>query len=174
LWKTFIVNSNPDQQRDAVAAVWSWLAPGQRLESLGEWVGDSNSGRFWAKPGFWLLTLAAGLILYRLARRLRFGVAQGKDGVVRVGFYDHLLRILARRCGLVPQPAQTPREFGAAAQRLLEQRAVPAALAELPGRVAGLFYQVRFGRHDLPELESREIDRQLDQLDRTLAAVPTG
>jgi hypothetical protein len=171
LWKALIVNSNPDQQREAVAALWSWLAPGQRVESLGEWVRDSYSGRFWGKTGFWLLTLAAGLILYRLARRLHFVTARGKGGPVRVGFYDHLLRILARRCGLVPQPAQTPREFGAAARRLLEQKAVPAALAELPPRVAGLFYQVRFGRHDLAEAESREIDRQLDQLDWTLAAI---
>jgi hypothetical protein len=85
-----------------------------------------------------------------------------------------LLQILARRCGLVPGHAQTPREFGEAAGKLLEQNSATAGLAGLPGRVAGLFYQVRFGRHELPEADGREIDRQLDQLDRTLAAIPRG
>jgi hypothetical protein len=42
-------------------------------------------------------------------------------------------------------------------------------MVDLPLRVAGLFYQVRFGRLTLKEAECRELERQLDQLDKALA-----
>jgi transglutaminase-like putative cysteine protease len=171
-WRTFLVELNPETQQEAATDLWRAAAPGQRLAAAAGWVLDSYSGPFWSKPGFWILTPPLALLVYRLARRRRAGAGGTAGGHPAAGFYLHLLAILERRCRLRPGPAQTPREFGAAARQALSDLAAPAALAELPGRVVELFYQLRYGARPVPEAERRAIERQLDELDRLLAGPP--
>jgi hypothetical protein len=76
-----------------------------------------------------------------------------------------LLARYARPAGsLTPGPAQTPREFAAAAGEVLRTNPATAALADLPGRVADLLYRVRFGGQALDEEESRHLDAELGRL----------
>jgi hypothetical protein len=164
-WKSFLVELNPETQQAAAVRLWNYLALSSRLE----WIGESYSGRFWAKPGFWIQLLLASLCAIWLTRRLRRRAQARSRRVPGVAFYARLLAIFSRRCRLQPQPAQTAREFGETARSLLLQRSAPAALTDLPVRVADLFYQVRFGRQTVEEAVCREMNRQLDQLDRTLA-----
>jgi hypothetical protein len=169
LWRSFLVEFNPDLQHDSAVSLWKYLAPARRLESLGSWLEDSFTGHFWTKPGFWIIMLTLGLIGNRLVRRLRRRAQAGRKVAPGVAFYARLLTILRRRCGLLPRPAQTPREFGETARHVLANRSAPAALTEVPARVAELFYLVRFGQLSVEATAGREIDRQLDELDRALA-----
>jgi transglutaminase-like putative cysteine protease len=168
LWRSFLVEFNPDAQRDTAVRLSKYLA--NRLDNLGSWLADSFSGRFWTKGGFWIVVLTAGLIANRLVRRLRRRAQAQRRTVPGVAFYARLLTILRCRCRLCPDPAQTPREFGETARQFLTSRSAPEALAELPGRVAELFYQVRFGHKVVDETACRTLEMQLQQLDRTLAA----
>jgi transglutaminase-like putative cysteine protease len=171
-WKVFVVDANPERQREALSRLWASLDPAGRLSAVGDWVGDSFRGRFWAKAGFWVLTLSAALVLWKLGRRFRPGPgrAPAQGAAIGVGFYARLLAIFARRCDLRPRPGQTAREFGAAARERLEQIPAAIGLAGLPGQVADLFYQVRFGGRELPDAQGRDIQRQLDRLDQALTA----
>jgi hypothetical protein len=175
LWQSFIVDFNPEQQREALAGLWALLAPGKAGTSLGAWLADSYSGPFWAKPGFWLLTVLAGAVLAVSGRRFRSRGrrARSKPPVSDTSIYGKLLTILDRRFRLRPRPAQTPRELaGAAGRLLLEAPGVSsptsADLAGLPARVAALFYRDRYGGQPLSADELRETERQLEELDRAL------
>jgi hypothetical protein len=171
LWRSFVVNFDPRQQREAAVAL------GRRLLGLADWLGDSFTGRFWTKPRFWILVSPVLLVLLMLGkrwRRRRSPAAAVKARPVRVAFYARLLAVLARRCRLRPQTGQTPHEFGEAARRLLEQLPATAALADIPVQVVDRFYQVRFGDRVLPEAEHRDIDDRLNRLDQALAGRSQG
>jgi hypothetical protein len=170
LWRALILDLNSEQQRTALADLWSQLAPAERATNFGQWIADSYSGRFWTKPGFWLLSLAGGLIVFRLGRFFRFAPrARAAGPAAGVGFYARLLAILARHCRLRPETSQTPREFGEAVRTHLQASPATAPLADLPVWLADRFYQVRFGRLALDAAEGHAIDRQLDELDKVLA-----
>jgi transglutaminase-like putative cysteine protease len=153
-WRFFVVDYNGEQQDRLLSDLGGALA---------------NPSR-WRLPDVrWLLGLGllpvclAGLWL---ARRLRFR-RDGAPSASPVTFFRRLLAILARRRGLLPAPAQTPREFGAVARQALA--ALPADLAALPGEVAELLYRVRYGAVPLTEAERQDVDRRLAQLDAALA-----
>jgi hypothetical protein len=132
-----------------VAAWW------QRLRS-----GD------WSAAAWLLLPVLAGAWLVRrqrVRRRARAAAAAGPS----VPFYVRLLAILARRCGLQPRPAQTPRELAEAAAPLVRGSA-GEALAAVPGQVVVLYYRVRFGHQALAEHEGRDVERRLQELDAGL------
>jgi hypothetical protein len=156
VWKTF-VDLNPQEQQEV-------------LRDIGGWLGANFTGRFWAKPGFWLVAAAGGVVLVRLVR------ARGKGPKAKAarkgwgdGPYGRLVAILGRRCRLWPRPGETPREFGAAVGRLLGETPDTAALADLPTRVVEVFYRVRFGGQVCPEGERQNLEIRLTQLDRALA-----
>jgi hypothetical protein len=180
LWRSFVVDFDPDRQREALLGLWALLAPGDAGSSFWAWIAYSYSGRFWTKPGFWVLTVPAlgvlGLVLRRLGRWR--GVRRRKNSTRVAGFYGRLLRILERRCRLRPRPSQTPRELAETARQLLRQtpelagqadQAGPGDLAHIPVQVAALFYGVRFGGRALAHDELREIERRLQELDSALA-----
>jgi hypothetical protein len=170
LWLAFVVDFNPDNQRFALLSLWEWLAPGERLAAAARWTGDAYTGQFWTKPGFWILTLTGGGLLFWMVRRFRWG-RRGHSPTnpgVGVAFYARLLAIVGRQLRLRPGTGQTPREFGATVGDHLRAAGTPEDLAELPGRLAGRFYQVRFGKLALPDEELQAIDAQLDQLEKRL------
>jgi hypothetical protein len=169
-WRTFLVELNPNIQEEAVEDLWKAAAPGQRLAAARDWILDSYSGRFWSKPGFWIITpVAVGLLAWFIVRRRAAQTAGREIRHPAFGFYSHLLAVLDRRCRLRPLPAQTPREFGETAQRALHDRAAPEALAGLPGRVVELFYQLRFGDKRIDQAARSAVERELDELDQKLS-----
>jgi hypothetical protein len=155
LWRELIVNYNANQQAD----LWGSLAPGRRLEGL------------WARAKGWLPALAAlaaalagaGLWL-RLVRRRSPVVRPAQPAHPAASFYLRLVQLMAWHARLSPGPAQTPREFGAAAAEALRANPATRALAGLPDRVADLLYRVRFGGQALDEDEGRRLDTQLGEL----------
>jgi Domain of unknown function (DUF4129) len=89
-----------------------------------------------------------------------------------VAVYARLLALLARHAGLVPQPAQTPRELAAAAAGAIRGHPSAAALAGVPDRVVDLLYRVRFGGRPLDEAEAAALGARLDELEAALRQAP--
>jgi hypothetical protein len=151
LWRELILGYNAEEQAD----LWDSLDVG-RYATTAVKVGLAFLGA---------LTAAAGLLLlHRWARRRSVRRPRSRSAVA---FYRRLVALLARHA-LRPQPAQTPREFGRAARRFLEARPGAAVLADLPERVAELFYRVRFGGRPLDGAEGRDLDAELDRLAEAL------
>jgi hypothetical protein len=152
LWRSYVVEYDPSRQetevlmplREYLDQVWAYhpAAPAGGLAL-----------------GIGLATAGLGAV-YLLRRRRRPPVRR----VVRVGFYSRLLEVLARVHGLLPRPAQTPREFASEAGRVLLGKGIEARVADVPARVAELFYRVAFGGRPLSDDEAREIDGRLDAL----------
>jgi transglutaminase-like putative cysteine protease len=158
-WREFVVEYDVEQQSGLWAA-WRPLIVQREWRPLLAWV---------VRAAPWLALVPAALagvwLLRRFRRRLGSrAAARGPE----VAFYARLLAILDRRCRLRPGPAQTPREFSAAARQVLE--AVPNAvpLAGLPARIADLFYRVRYGRQALGADEEQDLNGQLERLDAAL------
>jgi hypothetical protein len=81
-----------------------------------------------------------------------------------------LLQMLAWYRGLEPQPAQTPREFGAAAGQVLDAEPVARAVAALPAWIIELYYRVRFGGRPLGDQEKSDVQARLEELKAGLKA----
>lgn len=120
--------------------------------------------------GGWLLIgsiLVGVFLLIRRWRRRRRGDSSSLASVDPL--YGQLLQVLARRCQLVPLPAQTPLEFAAVAGRHLNQSAFSSPLVDVPTRIARLYYRYRYGGQPIPEQERDLARGQIDELDRLLA-----
>jgi transglutaminase-like putative cysteine protease len=173
-WRSLIVEYDGDEQ----AGLWDMLIslrPLSRLVILGLatslcgivfalWRGSASAQPSTSPAAS---TWGAGLALWRFLRRLRRS-RQATADCGDAAIYPRLLRILARNVALRPRFAQTPREFGMAAQTFLQTRPAFAALAELPRRVVELFYRVRFGGHSLHEGERQQIETELDRFAEAL------
>jgi transglutaminase-like putative cysteine protease len=155
-WRDLIVDYNANQQAD----LWEGLKPGRR-------------GRLLLKRLGVALTAAVGLAALALGgswlRRRRAGAGRaGAAPAPAVAVYARLLALLARRAALAPRPAQTPREFAAAAREALRGVPAAAALAGVPDRVVDLLYRVRFGGRPLDEAEAGALEARLDELEAAL------
>ncbi|MHB1424263.1 MAG: transglutaminase TgpA family protein, partial [Gemmataceae bacterium] len=146
-WRSLIVEYNGDEQ----AGLWDKLQSG-RLTPLLSKLALAVSA---------LVAAAAAWVLLRRLRRLR--PARGAVGPNSV-IYQRLLRILGRHSSLRPQLAQTPREYGKAAQAFLQTRPALAALADVPLHVVALFYRARFGGRPPSAEENQTIHADLDRL----------
>jgi hypothetical protein len=106
------------------------------------------------------LRLASGLsaLLSRAARR----------PPRQATFYQRLLLLLERHARLAALPGQTPREFAATAGEVLRRHAATAGLADLPRRLADVWYRVRFGDEVIGEEERQALDARLDELEAAL------
>lgn len=155
LWQGLILDYNAEQQYETGQVFVRLLRNGWKERS--SWL-----------PGFAGL-LALGLIawqgqrLFRGIRRRRRVTAARKPPIV-VAFYARLLGLLEQHCQLRPLPEQTAREFAQQARQALLEHPATASLAELPGRVARLFYRVRFGAGPLTNDEAQDLSNQLDRL----------
>ena len=128
-----------------------------------------------------LLALWAGRRLLRSAHRhfrWRAGWLAGRerDGgrstagrrCEPVGFYVRLEALLARY-GVRRKNHETQREFALTAVGRLAGAGDSGRAASLAGGIVDAFYRVRFGRHPLPENQSRAVEAAVGELDRTLA-----
>jgi transglutaminase-like putative cysteine protease len=149
-WRSLIVDYGGDEQAD----LWNALMSVRSLSLLSNFaLGSAMCG--------------AGYALWLLLRRLRF-----PGGSIRsrgdVAIYLRLVRILTRYVSLRPSLGQTPLEYSTAAQAILQTRPALASLADVPGRIVGLFYRVRFGRQRLNEGERQQIKSELDRFAEVL------
>jgi transglutaminase-like putative cysteine protease len=134
LWTDLIVDFGPDQQADLLRALAPFLA------------------------GLGLLGLVrVGYLRWRAPSRSNDASAVG------VASYRRLVAMLGRHGGPCPGPAQTPREFAAAAAAFLNGTPA-AALGGLPADAAGLLYRARFGAQPPSADEERALDDQLNRL----------
>ena len=123
----------------------SWLLPREDLTT------DGNSWRSrWSR--FW-----SGL--------LRNLSGKSSEPALRVEFYERFLRLL-RSAGLEPLPAQTAREFVAAAQPAWSVQLAANVPLSIPPEVVTQFYRVRFGGELLLPEELQQIDSQLRQMEQ--------
>jgi hypothetical protein len=170
-WRVFVAEYGSEEQSALANAVRDKLSPSH-------WA-SSNSGAS-GRISAWLLTLplpaVVGIGIY-IARRRRRQAAVLSGSSLLVYFYARLLDLLAQHLRIRPLESQTPREFGATAERLLQTRDATAALADLPSQVASLYYRVRYGGATLTATEEATVNRGLDDLAAALgrvAAAPTG
>jgi transglutaminase-like putative cysteine protease len=172
-WANYILNYNAGQQADAVAALGGLVLAARRTH----WAYVMGRSPFLSLQ-WWLRAVAelavvvvavVGLVLLR--RRLRWRWNRRQRPAPGTGFYRDLLAVLARYCRLAPAPSQTPLEFGAVAAEALQARTGNAALAQVPGQIAVLFYRVRYGHRSLSPGEQAEVDGQIADLAGTLRAL---
>jgi protein-glutamine gamma-glutamyltransferase len=160
LWESLILDYGGDNERERLM---NKLARFEWLKSV--WQFWSELATF-SKIATVILGMAAalGLVLVVLRRRRR---RAAKRAGIAVAFYARLVQLL-ERIALRPGPAQTAAEFSAEAALALARRPAAAGLAALPGRIAELFYAVRFGGQTLDAENLQRIDRELDQLQQAL------
>ncbi len=149
-WRSLIVDYGVDEQAD----LWNALI------SVRSWSRLLNFALGFAMCG-------AGFALWLLVRRLRFSPSSIRSHG-DVAIYPRLVRILTRYASLRPRLGQTPLEYSTAAQAILQTRPTFASLADVPGRIVGLFYRVRFGRQRLSEGERQQINSELDRFAEVL------
>jgi hypothetical protein len=120
--------------------------------------------RLWRHYGLFagvlLAVLAASVVLFRRAPLGSFRLPRARARQRTVGFYERMIRLLARR-GFARSPAATAREFAAALAGRPELHG-PA------GEITGLYERVRFGGDPLT---AAEVARIADLL-RDLATAP--
>jgi hypothetical protein len=164
-WRVFVAEYGSEEQSALANAVRDKLSPSHWASG-----NAAASGRISA----WLLTLplpaVVGIGIYLARRRRRQAVVRSGSSLL-VHFYARLLDLLARHLRMRPLESQTPREFGATAERLLQTRDATAALADLPNQVAALYYRVRYGGATLTATEQAGVDRRLDDLAAALGQV---
>jgi protein-glutamine gamma-glutamyltransferase len=166
-WHDYIVEYSNDQQADLWAALHDWLTKDSNGRPRGNGGAVLRVGL--GAGGVLCAALGSAATAFWLVRWKRKGAKQRRRATSpALACYGRLLAILARRCGLHPQPEQTPREFAEAARQVLYGTAA-RALADVPARAALLLYRVRYGGQALPEKERRDLDGQIDQLAEALA-----
>src|SRR5439155_16084551 len=139
-------------------SLWSYLMTSPK---------STQSGGLWSWRRLWLPALpvaAASLWLIRRRRPHRRPVPAGHAS--SVVFYRRFLAVVAQRLRLRPLPAQTPLEFGALVADHLGGTA--GTMADVPGQVIGLLYEVRYGCRPATEEERCRLQHRLDQLDEAL------
>jgi transglutaminase-like putative cysteine protease len=160
-WRLFVSEYGTEEQSALASELWS------KVSSSGPSPSVTRVFPVWVR--ILLLTVVVVLGAYLLVRRWRRRTARFSEATPTVAFYARLLDLLAQHARLSPVPGQTPREFGVAASKVLCSSEATAALSDLPGLVATLFYRVRFGAKPLAEEERSAIDQRLDDLAVALA-----
>ncbi len=186
-WANYVVELDSRRQRDAI-----YQPIGSAMQTAFEEVtAESRWRAMWAVVaallhigdfsgvGDWLMATAAvavvamilaggGWLLWWCGRRLRIRWTGNRPRRtrrrhVKVEFYRGFEAVLARR-GLVRAPAQTQREFAAAAGLHFAAVTGDSRLAALPGVVADAFYRVRYGRQPLDSLQAQTVEHAIAQL----------
>jgi transglutaminase-like putative cysteine protease len=186
-WSKYVVELDCQSQRDAIyrpianaaQAVWReatsperWSATFNSL-TVALYLDRLSREARWALLGVvGLVALALlaclGWLFWRIGRRLgahwtgsRPRRAAGRR--VEIEFYRRFENLLARQ-GLIRAPAQTQREFAAAAGARLAAVTGENRVAALPAVVAEAFYHVRFGRAPLDNLQTQAVEQALQEL----------
>ncbi len=184
LWANYVVELDMQRQRDAIyqpianalRSAWRELTSPDRWQSVFNSVSVAfyldhlNREVRWILLGLLLLLAAAllagaGWLAQRVERRL---VAMWTGSLSRQGgrrgteveFYRRFERLLAP-WGATRGPAQTQREFAAAAGARLAALTGESRLETLALAVADAFYHVRFGQLPLDSLQAETVEHAL-------------
>jgi len=194
LWDEYVLGLNPQRQSESIyQPIVDGIA--RFLESLRNeraWLGRILIGATASLLGALLIGLAWAL-LYRRGRpsseredvgTLLTAPLRWLAGLLRrdaheqprarrahVDFYDRLERLLFRQ-GLTRNTGQTQREFAAAAGGVLADQPHLQSVAGVPRRVAGAYYQVRFGNLALDSRQRQAVEQALHDLEAALSAPP--
>lgn len=159
-WRQFVLEYAPEQQLDLLATLQETVT---------------------SKRGWLRLLFLAGLATLvitgpRLGRRWfaalrRWRTAARPSTAASVPFFDEMLRLLRRHGKLEPQPGQTPREFATQVAAALQLERAAGDVADVPLRLADVYYQVRYGGRQLDLAQRTEIDSLLTCLRKRLLQV---
>jgi hypothetical protein len=157
----------------SISTWWNGLFTGWNFNLL-NFDGRMQADLFgWAAANlpYLLVVVLVLLVLVYLARfALQWLGVTPTGTLVTEPFYQRLLQMLAWYRGLEPQPAQTPREFGAAAGQVLDAEPKARAVAALPAWIIELHYRVRFGGRPLGQQEKSDVEARLEELKAGLKA----
>lgn len=193
LWATTVIGYDRDSRdnmlqnirsmdiRVTQALVNSRVDPNTVKRSAGEWLQD-----FFSEKNFLLFSsrILSGLIyvmFFALAgaiggfiyERLRLRKRAKRIGLEslpqhdlvrlarQLGFYDELLRLLARY-RIERQRTQTPREFAESLAYL------PSQAYDLVHRLTDLYYQIRYGGHELNGQRRGKVKKAIDEVETIL------
>jgi transglutaminase-like putative cysteine protease len=159
-WRSLILDYNADDQADLMARLGAGGPGGTPVFAI-------------LAAGVVVIALMTAFLLWRFRRRLASGLsallsrAAGRPPQ-QATFYQRLLQLLERHARLMALPGQTPREFATTAGEVLRRHAATAGLADLPRRLADVWYRVRFGDEVIGEEERQALDARLDELEAAL------
>jgi hypothetical protein len=104
--------------------------------------------------------------LIRRFRRRATTVTTVQTPRFEVAFYKRFLALLGKHFDLNPRASQTPLEFGHTVRKIWLGAAAMARFADMPIIIIRHFYRVRFGGETLGSAEHKEIDAQLNELEK--------
>ncbi|MGC8643243.1 MAG: transglutaminase TgpA family protein [Isosphaeraceae bacterium] len=161
--------------RDGYITLWHWTKDTAiglfHFQSIGSFI--SVRGFI---VSFLVLLLAAllfRLVSWLLRRLLRFWRGPDEDEAALtpgILFYRRLAQLLAE-FELERSPAETQNEFALRAARFLTGKSAQTrVVADVPERIVEAFYRVRFGRQQLDQETLRDLEHNLDLLERSVVA----
>lgn len=170
LWRNFVIDYNAEKRSEAGSEVSRWVSPAaiwQRLTAAA-----MRLRAEWAALAL-VLTLCLVVTVRRHRRRRREGTPE-PAGPPTFGFpvYKAMLDALQHGLKLAPRPSQTPREFAVAAGAALQSRPDLVAFQDVPRQVVEALYQVVYGKLSLPTEETRELERQVQEVETRLREAP--
>jgi hypothetical protein len=143
--KALLLTYNRDSREQAARAVQEWLT-------------DDDG---------WMYIAAAGVaVVAFFGWRWR----SRRKAAILAGYPDYVCRLasILMRHGQFWPPGKTAQEFATAAAAGLRSTSVGADVAEIPVRLARIYYAERFGGHLLSDLERRNVEIDLKRLARAL------
>jgi transglutaminase-like putative cysteine protease len=191
VWTDYILGLTAKRQRESIyepvanrTDPETWASAFERLRGVRQRLLRWIQAVSLALPAVLALGLAAGLglswrrwrqgrqpgilpSLWQWRRNGHVGEDQHSTPLATVQFYQRLEAALSQ-LGLSRCLGQTPRELAVQAGQRLAALLPQAAVAHLPSLIVETFYRVRFGKADLPDDDSREIEAQLGQLEEAV------
>jgi hypothetical protein len=188
VWTDYILGLTAKRQRESIyepvanrTDPETWASTLERLRGVRQRVLRWMQAVSLVLPAILALGLAAGLVfswrrwrqgrqpgilpsLWQWRRNGNAGKHKRATPLATVQFYQRL-EVALSQLGLSRGLGQTPRELAAQAGQRLAALLPQAAVAQLPSLIVETFYRVRFGKADLPDQDSREVEGQLVRLE---------
>jgi transglutaminase-like putative cysteine protease len=193
-WSRYVVELDCKTQRDAiyqpivdvVRGLWQMMLNFSVWDAFGTvsvalYLDHLNREVKWSLLGliavlYIAIAVGIGWLLFRIGRWLRARWTGNRSRRperrrAKIAFYRRFEHLMARH-GLVRAPAQTQREFAAAAGVHFASLTGDSRLATLPAMVADAFYRVRFGQAPLDNRQTQAVEQALLEIAAIRKNVP--
>jgi hypothetical protein len=191
VWTDYILGLTAKRQRESIyepvanrTDPETWASALERLRGVRQQVLRWMQAVSLVLPVILALGLAAGLVLswrrwrqgrqpgilpslWQWRRNGNAGEHKRSTPLATVQFYQRL-EVALSQLGLSRGLGQTPRELASQAGQRLAALLPQGAVAQLPSLIVETFYRVRFGKADLPDQDSREVEGQLVRLEEAV------
>jgi hypothetical protein len=174
-WRAFVLESNTEPIYDWDSPIWAHLGLTARA---------ANSAKGLASvPVLLYAVIGLALVLViAIALGIRLGIRKARTrrrpqhlrAGVLIPFYARWLDLVARYWRLRPLPSHTAGEFGVQVHEYMQRQAALAAFTDLPGRIARLYYRVRYGNQRLTLVEVTSLEQQMSDLTGLAGATHPG